>query len=301
MAALGATALALAIPAAASAADDAAAGSLCDTISVEALAELGPLSYRPPDSGAPVYCLYEAAGDGGHRLSLAISGMSFELFQGPDIEVYDVGGHSAVVYEDSLLVDLGDDVLAVTPELADSPEAEGLDRLAYALDVAAVVVPALGAEPPEAAPAAAVVEPPTVDGVEWGPVDTSAVAELMASDQSQAEQWQPLVDLLGVDPSAITVINTNARDATADAALGAYTRLVIEGVEDERIRSSVQAWLLSVGGDGFSMEDRQIAGRDVAAVLNGGELSGFLYVADGTAHAIPGPEDVAARILEALP
>lgn len=291
--------LALAIPGATHAAEEVPGGSLCDAVSIEALATLGPLQYQEPEGGAPIYCVYEAAGDGTHSLTLAVSGVSFELMQGPDAPVYDVNGQPAIELEGSLLVDLGEDVFAVSPSFASSPDAAGLDVLEYAIAVAEIALPSLAVAP--AAQPAADLQPPDVEGVEWVSSDVQTVAGFIEMDEGQQALWGPLVDGLGVAASDVSVLSARGRDIDSDTVLDQYSAIEVSGVEGEQLRSAVIDWLLIAGGDGADVEDVNIGGKSAMALLLDGDSQGYVYVEGNTAHAIPGPEDVAARMLQALP
>lgn len=292
--------LALATTGAAHAAEEVPGGSLCDAITVEALDALGPLKYDAPASGAPVFCVFEAAGDGSHSLTLAISSISYDLLKAPDAVEYEVGGLPALVLEESLVVDIGEDTFAVTPAFAGSPDAAGLDLIEYALAVAEVVVPALETTAPTEE-RADTLQPPEVDGIVWGRVDARTAAEFIEADQGQEAVWQPLADALDIGTADLLILNVNARDAESEDFLGAYSAIEVTGAESARLRSALLDWIVKSAGEGAATEEIVLAGKDVSALSVGGEVAGYLYVVGNIAHAVPGPEDIAGRILDALP
>lgn len=292
--------LVLTIPGAAHAAEEAPGGSLCDAITVEELDALGPLKYDAAAGGGPDYCVFEAAGDGSHSLTLAISSISYDLMKTPDGVEYDVGGLPASVLEDSLLVDIGEGIFAVTPTFEGSPDAAGLDVIEYALAVAGLAAPALETTVPAGEPADA-LQPPEVEGIEWGRVDAQTAAEFIEADESQEGLWQPLADALGIGTGDLLIMTVNARDAESEDFIGAYSLIEATGAEGEQLRSALVDWLLMTGGEGATVEDISLGGKDVTTLSVAGEVRGYVYVVGNIAHAVPGPEDIAVRFLEALP
>jgi len=291
--------LALGAHGVASAADDGFDSSLCDVITVEALDALGPLDYREPASGGPSFCVFEAAGDGGHSLTLTTSGISFEFMQDPDAPVYEVGGRPAIELEGSLLVDLGEALFVVSPAFGDSADAVGLDPIEYAIDVVEIAMPSLVVAKPEVT--AAAMDLPEVAGMEWTGADVQTVAELTEGDESQQALWQPLADGLGITTAEVSLLSANGFDVESGDFVGPYSAIQAGGAEGDRLRSAIVGWLLTAGGDSASMDDLSIGGKDVMTFVIDGDIQGYLYVEGETAHSLPPSEDAAARILAALP
>jgi hypothetical protein len=279
--------------------------SLCQATSVDELAALGPLTFETPTEGAPSYCVFEAAGDGSYRLTLATSGISYDRLrdENPEAEEYSPGGRPATGLEGSIIVDLGDELLVVTLDPGDSPDAAGVDPIDYALSVAEVVVPALGVAPPsEEETAGDALQPPPVDGIEWGRTSVVTASELIEADAEQAAVWQPLADAAGVDPSELRLsMDANARDAETGEVLGNYAAIQVAGADGEQLGAAIISWMGTVSGEDVSTDVVSLGGKDVTALSAGGQLRGYLYVAGDIVHAITMSEDDAARVLEALP
>jgi hypothetical protein len=277
--------------------------ALCEAISIEELAALGPLTFETPAEGAPVYCVFEASGDGSYSLTLATTEASYDLMRDPGSEEYSPGGRPATAFEGSLIVDLGETRLAVTLDPGDSPDAAGVDPIAYALRVAEVVVPALGVAPAsdEETAAGDELQPPPVDGIEWGRTSVVTAAELIEANEGQAAVWQPLADAAGVDTTELSLLNANARDAASGEILGTYAAIQVAGLAGEQLKAAIISWMGTVSGEDVSTDVIPLGGKDVTALSAGGELRGYLYVAGDIVHTFTMSEDDAARILRALP
>jgi hypothetical protein len=276
--------------------------SLCEAISVDELAALGPLTYRTPTEGAPFYCVFEAA-DGSYTLTLATTGISYDLMRDPESEEYSPGGRPATGIEGGVLVDLGEERLAVTLDPGDSPDAQGLDPVDYARGVAEIVVPALGLPPAsEEAASGDALQPPPVDGIEWGRTSVVTAAELIDADAEQATIWQALADAAGVDPSELSLLtDARARDADSGMALGSYAAVQVAGADGEQLQAAIVSWMGTVSGEEVSTDVISLGGKDVTALSAGDQLRGYLYAAGDVVHSLTMSEEDAARILQALP
>jgi len=276
--------------------------SLCAAISVDELAALGPLSYEPPAQGAPSYCVFEAA-DGSYTLTLATTEISYELMRDPEAEEYSPGGRPATGVEGGVFVDLGEERLAVTLDPGDSPDAAGLDPVEYALSVAEIVVPALGIAPAsEEAAAGDALQPPPVDGIEWGRTSVVTAAQLIDADAEQATIWQALADAAGVDPSELSLLtDARARDAESGEVLGSYAAIQVAGVDAEQLEAAIVSWMGTVSGEDASTDAISLGGKDVTALSAGDQLRGYLYAAGDVVHVLTMSEEDAARVLQALP
>jgi hypothetical protein len=294
---LGAAALATlasAVPLGTSAAD-AGTGSLCDALPLETLNALGPLDYRAPEFSTPTVCAYGAAGGGSYGLTLAISGISFDLMRTSEVQESAIAERPAIAFEGGVIVDLGESVLVVTPDFADAPEASGLDPLDYASAVAEAVVPMLGVTVAEAPVSSGL---PDVAGIEWGRVSVEDLAE---ADADQLATWQPLLDTIGADAAQLVVVTANLADADSGDRLGTYSAIHVRGAEAVELRSATVDWMRAASGEDLGLEAIMLGGKAAEAVTVGGNPVGYLYVAGDTAYGLAVPEDVAARIVEALP
>ena len=276
--------------------------SLCRAISVDELAALGPLTYEAPTEGAPVYCVFEAA-DGSYTLTLATTGISYDLMRDPEAEEFSAGGRPATGIEGGVFVDLGEERLAVTLDPGDSPDAAGLDPVDYALSVAKIVVPALGIAPAsEEAAAGDVLQPPPVDGIEWGSSSVVTAAELIDADPEQATIWQALADAAGVDSAELGLLtDARARDAQSGKVLGSYAAVQIAGADGKQLEAAIVSWMGTVSGEDVSTDAISLGGKDVTALSAGDQLRGYLYAAGDVVHVLTMSEEDAARILQALP
>lgn len=301
-------ALALAIPAASAlGADDDGSGSLCEATTIEAINAIGPLQFEDSAFGGSALCFLEAS-TGSATLTLAVSGISFDLMRGssPDLVEVTVGDRPAVAAEGLLHVGLEEGILTVNLALSDPDAVGDVDPVEYAIDVAEIVVPALEAsQAAEGGPATAstLAPPPEVAGIDWSrSPDVVSGDQMMEADEGQAAIWQPLLDAAGVDATQLFTIDSNALDAESGDRVGTYAAIQLVDVDEERLRSALLDWLRTASGsDDVVTEDITLGGKDVTRLSVDGELRGYLYFSGDTAHAVTMPDEAAAMVLEALP
>lgn len=299
-------ALLLALPAAGvSGAASPAAGTLCDTISVAELDAIGPFQYAAPELATADLCAFRTV-SGSTSLTLVLSGISFDLMRSSMPEAVDimVGDRPAVAIDGDLHVGLEDGLLSVIPEIGSADAVGDVDPIAYAIEVAEVVVPALATmsgtqDPPSAG---TLVPPPEAEGVTWGRSQVVSGEELFASDDQQRGIWQPLLDAVGLDPSQLFTMSVNAVDTQTGDGIGNYSAIQLVGVEADRVRSAVIDWVRTLSGDdGLEIRDVTLGGKDVVLLTFTAGTTGYVHVAGDTAHALTLPEAIAATVLEALP
>ncbi len=303
-------ALSLALPASmAFGAEASTGGSFCDAITVDALQELSPLRFDPPDpSGAPGWCSFQASSPSdSYSLAILTSGMSFDLMRqaAPDIVEFNIGDHPAIMVDGYLHVGLDDGILSIILELDDPDAVPGLDPVAFATGVAELVLPAIDATSTGdgAVAEAALAPPPDVDGIEWGRnQEVLSAQELIEADEGQAAAWQPLADALGADLGAIFILSVNGSDAGSGEGLGNYSAIRVVGMDGSSLRSGIVEWFRNVTGPGgVETEDLTLGGKQVTRLSSDGESRGLLYVQGDTAYAIGMSDDDTARVLETLP
>lgn len=297
--------LALTVPAAGVSGAEAPTDSLCETISVEQLNALGPLQYAAPEPVIAGMCVFEES-SGSASLALVISGVSFDLMRTSSPEAVEamVGDRPAVAIDGSLHVGLDEGILSVILEFTSADAVGDLDPIAYAIDVAEIVVPALATMSGTDDPASpgTLVPPPEVEGITWGRSQVVNGEELMESDEQQQGIWQPLLDAVGLDAAQLFTMDVTAIDAQTEERLGTYSAIQLVGTETDRLRSAIVDWVRSSSGDaGLTTNDVALGGKDVVLLTFSAGNTGYLYVAGDTAHALTIPEAAAATVLEALP
>jgi hypothetical protein len=126
---------------------DAQGPPLCELLSLEDLNTLGPLEYQEV-TGEGGSCFFTSVSEdqGFHSLSLYTETLELEVLRQifPDGTELTAGGQPAYSDGTSLWIGLDDDrLLTIVPYAFGSPDAEGLDLVAYSLQVADILVPRL--------------------------------------------------------------------------------------------------------------------------------------------------------------
>lgn len=302
-------AVAVAMPMATTLAADAPeADAFCESISVDALHELGPLRFAPPDlSGMPGFCSFLASSpEDQYSLAVVTSGISFDLMRqsAPEVVEFTVADHPALMFEGNLHVGLDDGILSVVLDLGGADAVPGLDPVGFATGVAEMVLPAIDATSTGAGGAsdAALAPPPEVDGIEWrSSPEVMSAQQLIEADERQSATWEALAGALGADLGDIFILNVNGSDAESREGAGNYSAIRVMGVDGSSLRVGVVDWFSELSGGDVLIEDLTLGGKDVTRLSAGGESRGILYVQGDTAYAISMSDDDTAKVLQALP
>ena len=304
-------ALLLALPGAALYAADASIteGSLCDAVPSELVDGLSPVRWGAPVVAVADLCVLEQAQDqeGPHSLALAWAPfIDFDAFEAanPDAVDVPVGDHPGLVAGSMLVVGLGEGILTVEADFADSAEGAGVDALEYAVAMAQLAIDYIGDTRPVAAPAEAAMlaAPPAVNDVSWSASIERSGAEIEAAGNAdEMAVWQGLIDATDATFEQLHTLNASATNADEEV-IGSYSAMRVAGTDTALFEPVALAWMRSV----FGLEDEpseqvSLGGKHVTVLSANGQTIGYVYVSGDTAYALALPEDVLAAVLASLP
>ncbi len=297
---------------------------LCRVMDIEAMAGLTGQQYE----AAPFWdladnCKYLATSDpdGNHYVRLHLDGLaSYERYREGSLDPVDleVGGRPAFSTIDDdrrgwlntqVAVDLGEVTLRATliaDEGADPDQMDNTVRLAEmaiaGLDGEGATGPAATEAEPDAAPDVQPIALPAVDGIEWDREYEGYGATALDSDIAPVA-IDVLLDAIDADISRFGAHGADARDSESGERTGAYLALRVAGADRESMEHAVLTWVAALlDMPEAPVEDASIGGLDVLVVVPAeGMEPVYIHTASDTVHLISTPEDVADRILAALP
>lgn len=296
---------------------------LCRVLDIDEVAQMTGQRYEsPPFWDLADNCKYlaDSDADGNHYVRLHLDGLApYERYREGSLDPIDleVAGRPAFAASDDdprgwlntqVAVDFGETTLRATIIADAGADPDQLDHTIALAEMAAAQLDAEATSEPEATSAASDVDPdlapiplPEVEGVEWrreyegyGPTALDSDIAPMGIDV--------LLDAAEADIARFGVRAADVHDAESGDRSGAYLAMRVAGAGRERMEEAALAWIASLLGQAeVAATGRSIADRDVLVVSLPDDMELFVHAADDTVHFVSSSEDVATRILAALP